>query len=138
MDRDAVGNMMRSAYEARARGDLVGLMAIFHEQGVFAVNGGGTGVDSLMKPAVGRQAIASVIGDLMRTWRFDNWRERSLTVDGERAVLHWSADVTCLPTGRSAQLDVVDILALKDGKVAEFRQFIDTAHVMAMAAGPGA
>ncbi len=136
MDRDAFGSMIKGAYAARARGDLDGLMAIFHENGVFSINGAGTGVDILAKPARGRQAVASVIGELMQTWRFDNWRERSLVVDGDRAVLHWSADVTCIPTGQSAHLDVVDVFTLKDGKVAEFRQFADTAHVLAMAGAP--
>ncbi len=136
MDRNAFGSMIREAYAARGRGDLDGLMTIFHENGVFSINGSDTRVDSLAKPATGQEAIAAVIGELMQTWKFDNWRERSLAVDGDRAMLHWSADVTCIPTGQSDHLDVVDVFTLKDGKVAEFRQFVDTARVMAMAGAP--
>ena len=67
-------------------------------------------------------------------WRFDDWTEVSLQVDGDKVVLHWTAHVTFIPTGKSNKFDVVDIFAFRNGKIVDLRQNTDTALVMTLVA----
>ncbi len=132
--RSQIENTIRSAYAARVRGDLEGTLSGFADEAVFSLNGRGTGQPVLSAPSVGKAAIRPVFKELIETWRFDDWTERSLLVDGEKALLHWTARVTCVPTNKSENFDVFDLVTFRDGKIVDFRQTTDTALVMSLAA----
>jgi hypothetical protein len=53
---------------------------------------------------------------LIAAYVFSNVEELGLTVDGDRAILHWRADVACKPSGRSGHFEIVDIFTIADGK----------------------
>src|SRR5262249_44692257 len=124
---------IRSVYAARVRGDLDGTVKDFAEDAVFSLNGRGTGVPAMSQDCCGKTAIRQVIGQLIDDWRFDDWKETSLLVDGDRMALHWTARVTFVPTSKSATMDVVDMISFRDGKIVEFRQSTDTAMAMSLA-----
>ena len=133
MERGAIETMMRDAYAARVKGDLDAVMQIFHPDAVFLINGAGTRVQALTGASTGRDAIRPVMGGLIQTWKFEDWRVLSLVVEGEKAVLNWSAKATCIANGQSAPVEVADVMTFRDGKVIEFKQFADTALILAMA-----
>jgi ketosteroid isomerase-like protein len=67
-DSDAIRKMIRSTYEARARGDLDGTMASFADNIVFEVNSQATGLPGMAteiqaKPK-SRQAMRELIDNL--------------------------------------------------------------------------
>lgn len=89
---------------------------------------------ALSEATKGKAAVRAVAGDLIATWRFSDWRECSLVIEGERAAIHWKAQVTFLPNGKSETFDFFDHIAFRDGKIVAIRQNTDTAQAIAMAA----
>lgn len=61
-------------------------------------------------PVAGKAAIRPVLQELIKHWRFDDWKECSLLVDGERALLHWTARVRYTPTKKSESIDTFDVI----------------------------
>ena len=127
--RGQIESTLRSLYVARVKGDLDGTVKDLAEDVVFGINGRGGGLPTEVR---GKPAVTVTIGDLIAAWKFTDWRERSLMVDGERAVLHWTAHVTFVPTGKSESFDVYDVVTFRDGKIVEFRQNTDTAQAQAL------
>jgi len=64
---------------------------------------------------VAKVAVRDVVEQLIQNWRFDDWKEASLLVDGDKLALHWSARVTFIPNGKSAITEVVDLITFRDG-----------------------
>jgi ketosteroid isomerase-like protein len=124
---------VRSLYAARVRGDLDGTVKDLADDVVFSLNGKGTGVPAMSQDCCGKAAVREAIGQLIDNWRFDDWKETSLLVDGNKMALHWTARITFVPNGKSASMDVVDMIIFRDGKIVEFRQSTDTAMVMSLA-----
>ena len=131
--RSDIEKTVRSVYAARVSGDLDGVMTGIADDCRFAINGAGTGVPALAAASKGKAAIKPVMKEFIDTWRFDQWKELSLLVDGEKACLHWRARITCVPTGKSEDFEVLDIITFRDGKIVDFHQATDTAMVMKLA-----
>ncbi len=123
---------IRSLYEARVQGDLDGTMKDLAEDAVFSFNGRGTGVQAMSQDCCGEPAVRKMVEQLISDWRFDDWKERALLVDGNKSALHWTARVTFVPTGKSATMEVVDVITFRDGKIVEFRQSTDTVMLLSM------
>lgn len=132
--REQMANTIRSLYAARVRGDLDAVMKDIAKDATFGLNGRGTGVPALAAASKGEAAIRPIVQELINVWRFDDWTEHALLIDGERAMIHWSARATCIPTKRAEKLDVYDLITFRDGKIVEFRQSTDTAMIMKLAA----
>jgi ketosteroid isomerase-like protein len=133
-DRSTIEDSIRSAYAARIRGDLDGVMAVFAPDAVFEFNGRGTGLQALSTPCCGTEVLRGTIQALIDTFRIDDWKEISLLVDGEKALLHWKGRVTNTTTGKADVFDVFDSLTFRDGKIENFQQSTDTALIMSLAA----
>jgi ketosteroid isomerase-like protein len=131
-DSDTIRKTIRSTYEARARGDLDGTTASFADDIVFEINGQGTGLPSLATETRGKPAVQRIIKELIDNFSFSDWQEVSFVVEGEKAALHWRANVTFTQNGRSEKFDVFDFLTFRNGKVVDFRQGTDTAKIRSM------
>src|ERR1044072_7208132 len=83
--RADIEKTVRSVYAARVSGNLDGVMTGIADNSRFALNGRGTGVPALAAASKGKADIRKVMKDLIDTWRFDEWKELSLLVDGEKA-----------------------------------------------------
>ena len=131
-ESETIRKIVRSAYEARNRGDLDGTMASFADDAVFGFNGEGTGLPSMASEVRGKPAVRRLIQELIDSFRFSDWQEVSFVVEGEKAALHWRANVTFTPNGRSERFEVFDFLTFRDGKIIELRQGTDTAKIRSM------
>jgi ketosteroid isomerase-like protein len=126
-----MADAIRTAYAARVGGDIDGTMALFADDAVFGLNARGT---PLGEQATGKEQIRAAIQQLIDGWRFEDWKEISLLIEGDTAMLHWTARITCLATGKSEIFDVFDCIKFSDGKVVHFKQSTDTAMIMSLAA----
>jgi len=109
-------------------------LAAFADDVVFEFNGRGTGLPSMSAEVQGKEALRPILKEFIDNFRFSDWQEVSLVVEGDKAALHWRANVTFTRNGRSARFDVFDFITLRDGKFVDFRQATDTARVQAMIA----
>ena len=82
----------------------------------------------------GKEALRPILKEFIDNFRFSDWQEVSFVVEGDKAALHWRANVTVTKSGRSARFDVFDFIILRDGKFVDFRRATDTARVQAMIA----
>jgi ketosteroid isomerase-like protein len=131
--RAHIEDTIRSLYAARIRGDLEGVMKSVADDAVFMLNGRGTGNPAMASAQRSKPAIRPVIQQFIDNFRFDDWKELALLVDGDRALLHWTARVTCVPTNKTDQFEVFDLLTFRDGKIVDYRQCTDTALVASIA-----
>jgi ketosteroid isomerase-like protein len=131
-DSEEIREIVRSTYEARSRGDLIGTMASFADDVVYEFHGQATGLSGMAGESRGKPAVEQIIKDLIDNFSFSDWREVSFVVEGEKAALHWRANVTFTQNGRKETFDVFDFLTFRDGKVVDFRQGTDTAKIRAM------
>ena len=131
--RGQMQDAIRSLYEARVRGDLDASLKDVADDALYSFNGRGTGHPAMSEAASGKQAVRAVIQQLIDAWRFDEWREQAFVADGDTAVLRWTVHATFVPSGKSADFEVVDIFRFRDGKIVEFRQSTDTALVASLA-----
>ena len=104
-------------------------MAFFADDVVYEFNGRGTGLPEMSAPIFGKVAYRSALKSLIETFQFDDWEEVSLIVEGDRAALHWRANVRFAPTGRTEPFDVIDLITCRDGKFVDLRQSTDTAQM---------
>jgi ketosteroid isomerase-like protein len=132
--KSAIEQTLLSTYAARVRGDLDATMAAFADDTIYQLNGRGTGAPNFAGPVHGKAALRSVMAELIRDYRFSDWRAISLLVDGDKALLHWRALVTVTANGRANEFDVFDLVTFRDGKFATFHQSTDTAMIQAMMA----
>jgi ketosteroid isomerase-like protein len=127
MEKDEIKRLIRAAYGARVRGDLEGTLAEFSDDAVFEMNARGLEAPGMGAPIEGKAAIRQAMGELIRNFKFSDWKEIALIVEGDKAALHWRANVTSTANGRSAVFDVMDLITFRDGKIADLRQNTDTA-----------
>ncbi|KFC67063.1 Ketosteroid isomerase-related protein [Bosea sp. LC85] len=128
-ERAAIETLLLSAYEARVRGDLDGVMTYFHPDCRFHFMGS-EDLGPMCSPHTGCAAVREQMAGLIGTFAFSKFRTLGLVVEGDRASFHWSADVTHIPTGRSQSFEAVDLITIEDGKVRSLTQFTDTAGVI--------
>lgn len=127
-ERAAIESLIRTAYEARYRGDLDALMDHYHPDASYRLAGLAQ-PDAMFVQPRGREAVRAQMDGLIKAFVFSNVREHALTVDGDSATLHWSADVLCVPTGRSHSFEILDLFTIADGKVKTLVQFTDAGAV---------
>jgi ketosteroid isomerase-like protein len=131
-ERATIESTIRSTYAARTKGDLDGTMANFADDAVFELNGRGAGLPGMGAQILTKNAIRPVMQQLIDNFRFADWKEIAMLVDGDRAFLHWRATVTSPVTGKSAEFDVFDLATIRDGKIVALHQSTDTAMVMSL------
>ncbi len=131
---DELKAQVHKMYKARVAGDIDALIAEFADDITFEFNGRGADFPGMSGEVCGKSEVAKAMRGMIDSFRFQNWREKSLIVEGDRAALHWRARVTFLPTGESEDFDVMDMFTFRDGKVIELRQSTDTAQIKSLVA----
>ncbi len=106
---------IRSGYAARLAGDVPKMLSFFTEDAEFAFNVEGLNLSADGAPVRGRTALEAIFTALVEAFQLEDWKEISLIADGDRAVLHWRANVKSIKTGVSGVFDVVDLITFRDG-----------------------
>jgi len=133
VERGHIEQVIRALYAARIADDIEGTLKDVAEDGVFKMNARGLPMEGAGVSIVGRAAVRAAVLALIKDWKFEDWTERSLLVDGDRAALHWQANVTNRNTGKRALMDGLDLITFRAGKITKFRQNVDTAMMMQLA-----
>jgi ketosteroid isomerase-like protein len=132
-ERGHIEQVIRALYAARIADDIEGTLKDVAEDGVFKMNARGLPVEGAGTSIDGKGAVREAVAALIKDWKFEDWTERSLLVDGDRAALHWQANVTNRNTGKRALMDGLDLITFRAGKITKFRQNVDTAMMMQLA-----
>ena len=131
--RVQIEETIRLLYIARVKGDLDGTLRDIADDAVSGLHARGTGAPQLSAPIAGKASIKAAIGALIADWQFRDWKQIDLLVDGEKAMLHWRANVTNTKSNKSEVFDVFDVIKFRDGKIVDYQQSTDTAMMMRIA-----
>lgn len=81
----------------------------------------------------GPDAIRAYFDGLLRDWRMEHFVVEEMIAERDRVVVLAHMAWINRTTGKRAETRKVDILRLRDGKVAEFEEFYDVAAFVAAA-----
>jgi ketosteroid isomerase-like protein len=126
--RASIEAILDKAYEARRSEDVEAVIACFHEDGRFLSNGA---------PAATRTRVEqrTAIKDLFDAFALLEFEQHCRVIDPPRAVVHWRGKFRA-KNGRVGDTDVIDLIEVRDGRIASLTTFFDTAYAMKLAA-PG-
>ena len=124
--RVSIESILDKAYAARQRQDAEAAAACFTEDGRFMANGA---------PAATKNRAEQV--DAMKAM-FDafevvGFQQHCRIIDPPRAVVHWRGKFRA-KNGRVGETDVLDLIEVRDGRIASLTSFFDTAYAGALSA----
>ena len=137
-ERDAIEQLIKTAYDARVRGDVEEVMHHFADGATFEL--AGCPVSSPVAMSVcGTDPVRNAMAGLVERFAFSDMKPVTTVIEGDQAVIHWKARVRATATGQEAETEFVDILRVQDGKIVSLKQFVDTALAsrMVAAGAPG-
>jgi ketosteroid isomerase-like protein len=130
-DRQQIINIIEAGYAARLRGDLDGVLAAFCDDACFRLNSG-PAEPALSKSVESRAALRTAMGELIDNFEFSNMKIINCIIEGQNAAVHSKMTVRAKGTGNVIETELFDLVEIRDGKIASFTQFFDTASAMAM------
>ena len=123
--RAALEAILDKAYAARRAEDVEAVVANFCEDGCFRANGA---------PAASTRAEQqAVIKGLFEAFALLEFQQHCRIIDPPRAVVHWRGKFRA-QNGRVGETDVLDLIEVRDGRIASLTTFYDTAYAMNLAA----
>ena len=126
MTREEMLTVMGDGYIARVNGDVDKLLAVFTPDAKFSLNAAPPQPTvSVMTEGAG--GMRSALSQLVEAFEFRDLHIVDSVVEGSKAAIRIRFTVTSRATGKSAVTESLDLIEFRDGKVASYRQFFDSA-----------
>jgi len=123
--RATIEAILDQAYAARRSQDATAAAALFTEDGKFCANG----APSAAKPAERADALKGMFA----AFAVVEFHQHCRIVDPPRAVVHWRGKFRA-QNGKEGETDILDLVEVRDGRIASLTSFFDTAYAGALAA----
>ena len=124
--RASVEAILDKAYAARRGNDAEAAVACFCEDGCFMANGMPAGTSN-------RAEQISVMKGMFEAFEVVEFREHCRIIDPPRAAVHWRGKFRA-KNGKVGDTDVLDLIEVRDGRIAALTTFFDTAYAAALSA----
>lgn len=134
--REQIVESIRNLYAARARGDVDACMEKFSPDACF-VWAGSPQHCPVAHEANGAPAVKAAFKGMSDAYEVLAYEHRDFIVEGERAAVLTDLTIRFTPTGETFSTQFYDLWTFKDGEVASFVQFGDTALAAGHAAQLG-
>jgi hypothetical protein len=120
--------VVRALYDAYARGDSQPLFESMADDGQigFAATKRHFDFAGMFK---GRKGAERVIGYIASQVQWLKYECRELIANGDRVVALTGGRIKARNSDRTADIDMVDVIRLRDGKIVEFVEYFDSATV---------
>jgi ketosteroid isomerase-like protein len=119
-NRDEIVRLLEAVYAARKSGDTTGILECFCQDGQFKAVGSAA-------PAIGRVEQAPAIGQLVDAFELLDYKIHKILVEGDMAAVHWHGRFRAKATGKIGETDLLDMVHIREGRIAAFHNFFDTA-----------
>jgi ketosteroid isomerase-like protein len=73
------------------------------------------------------ESLRSAMAGLVGAFEFKDHQIVSLIVEGQKAAVHTRVRLRAAATGEEVTTEMVDLVEVRDGKIASFLEFCDTA-----------
>src|SRR5215470_10627657 len=120
------------AYAARGRGDLEGLLAAFHPEGVFTLVGDAKSLE-VAGSVQGHRNLRETFDRFIAAFKFVDRQILSEVVEADRAVVH--SRLTVRYNDKTRTTECLDLFKFQDGKIIELTEFADTALIKDLMSG---
>ena len=124
--RATIEAILDKAYDARRRQDANAAAACFTEDGRFMANGAPAATKS-------RTEQVAALKGMFDAFAVIAFREHCRIIDPPRAVGHGRGTFRA-KNGQTGDTDVLDLIEVRDGKIASLTSFFDTAYASALSA----
>lgn len=130
MTENAALALVQEVYRRYAAGDLDFVMASLAEDVVWSSSGP---VDRLSTASqrCGKEGVANYFQVLQQDWRVEGHRAKEFFVQGDRVAVNTILTAVSTRTGRAVDLDKMDLLTVRDGKIASFQELFDASKLLA-------
>ena len=121
--------IVKRAYEAFGRGDINGLLELCEEKIEWASSG-----PSEMPTAGirrGRDQVAQFFNAVDQVFEMQRFEPRQFIAQGDQVVVLGGDTVKIKATGKVLTEEWAHAFTIRNGKIAAFREYIDTAEVVA-------
>jgi ketosteroid isomerase-like protein len=125
--RASIDAILDKAYEARQRQDVAAAAACFTEDGCFRANGG--------PPTANRIEQTMSLKAQFEAFELLKMSVHCRIIDPPRAVVHWHGTFRA-KNGQLGETDILDLIEVRDGRIASLTTFFDTAYAAALSVPP--
>lgn len=126
MNRDEIEAFVLGIYDARVEGDMEALSKAFADDAKFQI-AGSPEVSMLATSIEGHEGVMSLIQTIVDSFALEDFTILDLVMEGGKVAVRWRATVHLLSSGDTYTTELADFIEIKDGKVASFTEFLDTA-----------
>src|SRR5271156_3867061 len=121
MGRTQIDRLLRELYAARFSGDLEGVCRVFAADAKFQMAGAGEAGPAGIK-AYGIREFRPLLAFMIKTFKLGALTIRSMEIQEEKATIRWQADVQSRITGATVPTELIDVVEVHDGKIANFNE----------------
>jgi ketosteroid isomerase-like protein len=125
--RASIDAILDQAYAARQRQDAAAAAACFTEDGCFRANGG--------PPTANRTEQTMSLKAQFEAFELLEMNVHCRIIDPPRAAVHWRGNFRA-KNGQLGETDILDLIEVRDGRIASLTTFFDTAYAAALSAPP--
>jgi ketosteroid isomerase-like protein len=122
--------VVKDAYAAFVRGDVAAILASVADDVEWEGVKGAEGVVPQAGVRHGRAAVAQFFQQVNDTIAFETFEPREYVAQDDVVVAIGRYSGKAKPTGRAVGGDFVMVFTIRDGKVARFREFTDSAMLV--------
>ncbi len=126
MNRQDFEKLILSMYATRNSNDPQKTAELFADDAVFQL-AGVSGPGKAPARAERRKDLHALMHQLVTTWEWLDFEILDLLIDGEKAAVHYRTKQRFIPTNEIVETNLVDLVTLRDGKIAHMVEFCDTA-----------
>jgi ketosteroid isomerase-like protein len=105
------------------RGDLTAVCATFTNDANFQVAGASSNASPISMKAVGVKEFRPLLAIMIKSFKLSEHAILAMLIDGEQAAVHWRAKIHSRITGTTVLTELVDVVAVKDGRIAAYTEF---------------
>ena len=123
--RASIESILDQAYAARRSNDAQAAAVLFAHDAMFGANGA---------PHADRHTERlDALKGMFDAFQVVGFEQRCRIIDPPRAVVHWRGKFRA-QNGKVGETDILDLIEVRDGRIAALTTFFDTAYANALAA----
>ena len=134
MAESATRETVRDLYDAYARRDFERIAALLHDDIDWMIYAP-VPVFPFAGPRRGRAAVLQAMGGIAEQYAVESYTPEIVLVDGERAAVMSDASFRQRATERILRFRVANFLRFQDGRLIEFREFLNSFDAVEQALG---
>lgn len=130
MSESANTQVVKDAYAAFQRGDIDAVLALVDDNVEWEAVKGTEGVVPTAGLRRGRRGVAEFFSQLAASGEFQSFEPREFVAQGDQVVSIGEYEMTVRSTSRRVKAEWVMVFTIRNGRIARFREWTDSAQLI--------